>query len=58
MVPSTLSHELTLTTHSFQPNGVAKIHPLGQLSPAEEELLKAALPELKKNIDKGIKFAA
>jgi len=40
------------------PNGVAKIHPLGALSPAEEELLKAALPELRKNIDKGIKFAA
>lgn len=40
------------------PNGVEKIHELGQISPAEEELLKAALPELKKNIEKGIKFAA
>jgi malate dehydrogenase len=42
----------------LQPNGVAKIHELGQLSPAEQDLIKAALPELKKNIEKGLKFAA
>lgn len=40
----------------FQPNGVEKIHPLGQLSKEEEELLAACLPELKKNIEKGKKF--
>ncbi|KAI0717548.1 malate dehydrogenase [Cerioporus squamosus] len=38
------------------PNGVEKIHPLGQLSKEEEELLAACLPELKKNIEKGKKF--
>lgn len=48
---------LMLTTR-FQPQGVAKIHPLGELSPAEEQLVQAALPELKKNIEKGLKFAA
>jgi malate dehydrogenase len=42
----------------YQPNGVAKIHDLGNLSPQEQELVKAALPELKKNIEKGVKFAA
>ncbi|KAG8828923.1 Malate dehydrogenase, cytoplasmic [Serendipita sp. 399] len=40
------------------PNGVEKIHGLGELTPAEEELVKAALPELRKNIEKGVKFAA
>jgi len=40
------------------PSGVQKIHPLGELSPAEEQLVKEALPELKKNIEKGFKFAA
>ncbi|KAI0751742.1 malate dehydrogenase [Daedaleopsis nitida] len=37
-------------------NGVEKIHPLGQLSKEEEELLAACLPELKKNIEKGKSF--
>jgi len=36
--------------------GVEKIHPLGQISASEQELLKAALPELAGNIDKGIQF--
>ena len=40
----------------MQPNGVEKIHPLGQLSKEEEELLAACLPDLKKNIEKGKKF--
>ncbi|KAI5455199.1 Malate dehydrogenase, cytoplasmic [Naganishia albida] len=38
-------------------NGVEKIHPVGQLSAEEEELLKACLPDLKKNIAKGVEFA-
>jgi malate dehydrogenase len=38
------------------PEGVAKIHPVGALSAEEEELLKACLPDLKKNIEKGVKF--
>lgn len=37
----------------LQPEGVAKIHPLGELSPEEQEYLKACLPDLKKNIEKG-----
>ena len=45
-------------TARTQPNGVEKIHPLGQLSKEEEELLAACLPDLKKNIEKGEAFAA
>jgi malate dehydrogenase len=36
--------------------GVTKIHPVGALSPEEEQLIKECLPELKKNIEKGKKF--
>ncbi|ODN06542.1 Malate dehydrogenase, mitochondrial, partial [Orchesella cincta] len=39
------------------PNGVEKNLGLGKLSPFEEELIRAAIPELKKNIQKGEKFA-
>jgi malate dehydrogenase len=39
-----------------QPEGVVKIHPLGPLSTEEEKLVQAALPELKKNIEKGVNF--
>jgi len=38
------------------PDGVKEIHPLGKLSAEEEELLKACLPDLKKNIAKGEEF--
>ena len=38
------------------PEGVKKIHPIGKVSAEEEELIKAALPELKKNIEKGVNF--
>ncbi|KAI0637593.1 malate dehydrogenase [Trametes polyzona] len=38
------------------PNGVEKIHPLGELSAQEKKLLEACLPDLKKNIEKGKKF--
>jgi len=40
------------------PNGVEKIHPLGELSAQETKLLEACLPELKKNIEKGKAFVA
>ncbi|CAG8723791.1 4971_t:CDS:2 [Cetraspora pellucida] len=36
--------------------GVGKIHDLGPLSQYEKDLLEAALPELKKNIAKGVDF--
>jgi len=38
------------------PEGVKEIHPLGTLSPEEQKLLDACLPELKKNIEKGKAF--
>ncbi|KAJ7499690.1 NAD-malate dehydrogenase [Mycena latifolia] len=40
------------------PNGVEKIHPIGELSAEEETLLAACIPELKKNIEKGKAFVA
>ncbi|KAG9298439.1 hypothetical protein G9A89_008703 [Geosiphon pyriformis] len=40
------------------PNGAEKIYPLGKLSDYEKELIAQALPELKKNIEKGVKFVA
>jgi len=39
-----------------QPNGVEKIHSIGELTAEEEKLLEACLPELKKNIEKGKAF--
>lgn len=38
--------------------GVGKIHDLGTLSAYEQELLKACVPELQKNIAKGVEFMA
>jgi len=38
------------------PNGVEKIHPVGTLDASEQKLIDACLPELKKNIEKGIAF--
>lgn len=40
----------------LQPNGVQKNLGLGKLSDYENQLLKAAIPELKKNIQKGEDF--
>jgi len=39
-------------------NGVEKIHPIGDVSPEEQKLIDACLPELKKNIEKGKSFVA
>ncbi|KAM0754580.1 malate dehydrogenase, partial [Meredithblackwellia eburnea MCA 4105] len=38
------------------PNGVEKIHPVGDLHPSEQALLDACLPDLAKNISKGVSF--
>jgi len=38
------------------PNGVEKIHSLGNLSSYEQGLVKAAIPELEDNINKGVAF--
>lgn len=40
------------------PEGVSKIHPIGQIDAAEEKLVEACLTDLKKNIDKGVAFVA
>jgi malate dehydrogenase len=37
-------------------NGVEKLHPIGTVNDYEKGLLKAAVPELKGNIDKGVSF--
>ncbi|PPQ98687.1 hypothetical protein CVT24_003314 [Panaeolus cyanescens] len=39
-------------------DGVAKLHPLGKLTEGEQALVKAAIPELVKNIETGVKFVA
>ncbi|KAJ3079223.1 Malate dehydrogenase, cytoplasmic [Quaeritorhiza haematococci] len=39
-------------------SGVSKIHPIGALSAYEQKLYEAAIPELKKNIAKGVEFVA
>jgi len=38
------------------PDGVEKIHPVGELTSHEQSLLDACLADLKKNIEKGVKF--
>ena len=40
----------------MQVNGVEKINPIGEISAEEQELLAACLPDLKKNISKGVNF--
>ena len=52
----TLIHRDRANVMSSQPNGVEKIHPIGDLTAEEEKLLEACLPELKKNIEKGKAF--
>lgn len=42
--------------YATQPNGIQKNLGLGKLSDFENELLVAAIPELKKNIQKGEDF--
>ncbi|KIK09611.1 hypothetical protein K443DRAFT_671505 [Laccaria amethystina LaAM-08-1] len=38
------------------PGGVVKINPLGKITEAEQTLIKAAIPELQKNITTGVTF--
>lgn len=40
----------------FGPKGVVKINPLGKITEAEQTLIKAAIPELQKNITTGVTF--
>ena len=57
LFPSSVTREMTEAgIFPLQPQGVEKLLPLGTLSPEEESLVKEALPELKKNIEKGKQF--
>jgi malate dehydrogenase len=40
------------------PNGVEKIHPVGEVDAVEQGLLEACFADLKKNIEKGVAFVA
>ncbi|KAF3904933.1 hypothetical protein ABW20_dc0109402 [Dactylellina cionopaga] len=40
------------------PDGVKEIHGIGEINSYEKELIDACLVDLKKNIDKGVKFVA
>ncbi|KAJ3166033.1 Malate dehydrogenase, cytoplasmic [Geranomyces variabilis] len=44
------------TNVELGPEGVSKIHDIGPMSDYEKKLYEAAIPELKKNIEKGIQF--
>lgn len=48
---------LTRTLCFVQKEGVEKIHPIGPMNEFEKKLYAAAIPELKKNIAKGVEFA-
>ena len=39
------------------PDGIKNIHPVGEITEKEQELLNNALPGLKKDIEKGITWA-
>ncbi|CAJ1344682.1 unnamed protein product [Effrenium voratum] len=43
---------------TFGPKGVEKIHDIGSLNSYEQERLKEAMDQLKKEIDKGLEYAA
>lgn len=49
-------HNYILIHCEFQKNGIEKNLGLGKLSSFEQKLLDAAIPELKKNIQKGEDF--
>jgi malate dehydrogenase len=40
----------------LQPNGVERIHPLGEITKEEKVLVSAAVPELQVNISTGANF--
>lgn len=46
------------TNVELGPEGVHKIHPIGKINAFEQGLYDAAVPELKKNIEKGVEFVA
>jgi malate dehydrogenase len=48
--------EFFATNVELGPNGVEKIHPIGETSDYEKELITMAIADLKKNIEKGKSF--
>lgn len=48
--------EVFSTNVELGTEGVSKIHPTGEMNAFEQELYNAAIPELKKNIAKGVEF--
>ena len=46
------------TNVELGPNGVEKIHPIGQVTEYEQKLIDVAVGQLKGNISKGVKFVA
>ena len=46
------------TNVELGPNGVEKIHPIGQVTEHEQKLIDVAVGQLKGNISKGVKFVA
>jgi len=55
--PVTLGVCQNVINFIYQKNGAEKIHGLGVLTPFEKKLLEEAVPELQKNIKKGVEFA-
>lgn len=50
--------EFFATPVSLGKDGVEEIHQVGKVSPEEEKLLEACIPELAKNVEKGISWVA
>ena len=50
--------EFFSTNVELGPNGVEKIHEIGQVTPHEQKLIDVAVGQLKGNISKGVKFVA
>jgi malate dehydrogenase len=46
------------TNVELGPNGVEKIHEIGQVTEHEQKLIDVAVGQLKGNISKGVKFVA
>ena len=49
--------EFFATKIEIGPEGVMKIYPVGDITPYEQDLLDAAIPDIQANIKKGVEFA-
>ncbi|CAG8619788.1 12504_t:CDS:2 [Ambispora gerdemannii] len=55
-IRATVGLDYFSSTIELGTNGITKIHPLENLTAFEDSLLKAAIPELRENINKGVAF--